>query len=1514
MIEEEFDLDIENEKKYGKNQAFRTKFDSSPMSTALDKEDATDRQFGEVAEGEMNNVRDGETGIVDYMAGFAKHVGVGVAKGVEETGQTLRLLDDNAWNLPEPKNIAESLGQGIGQFIPMFGVGGWALKGGLKLANLFQKSNKLSNAGRNLTAIGAGAFSDVMAFDPKDKNMGNLALSVGAISESPETAAFLKKYLAQQDEDSESVARMKNALTGMVAGAIGEGLIRGTGWAYRSVKNSKGKKEVGTKEQVKADEEAETNNYGDEDYGEQPIGQTRGYQHSPQDEFGSSPMSVKDIEEAVKDPAADAVEVFEAMRTSKGAAKDDVMASTKDLPDEAEAIVSHLRSEESNPNTAWENLKAEDSKLTDELLDVFHRMANGEEIDPQTFMLNKTFKGKTRKVPLIESMNFLKLDTEDSARNALQFFSNKLDIKKLAKPSVATQDLETVIPDLVGDFIDLDNPAAVSDAIEMVGRAASNVDEAIKFVGTSKILAKLTYDIIISASKRDAIEQTAKSQKAFASAVRNNELILRAGGLLSKKASDLLRSFSKQTKARDNQELLKAELLGKLQKSPKKLRGQISSSHVKLAEQDKITRKVYFEDLKQNKSTTVTKSETPTGKKATKKIKGFQRSLRTMNQRITARIKALKEQLASNKRPEKGQPFPKDRPIPETPLIKSLKADIKRVKQERDTLENKFKREAKDQLKYRKQHKALSEDIENLRKGIIPQKKGKELAPTEIAELKATKSKELQALKERMGSQQKIQKRIDKLNEKYTSLLLKRVDKDQDIGSRPVAETTAIEKELREAIKREEDTIKTRVTRKELEETLLSKSTRDIQDEVNKMSLRQLKTRVGALEKGFGAKTSDAFLELYVNGLLSSFKTAGVVNPVGNASAFVSTVMERAFAGATGNQIAMRESSELAWNFISGMPEAFKVFLSALKSGPKDGDVKLDFVRPHERAISKEAFNIGGNLGKVVDFMGTVVNIPGKILLAQDEAFKGLIVRGETRALAYRKARNKYSSQDISSPLIKSQIQKDFDDIMHNLSDHTDITEGARETAARNSFTNALSDKIVVDGRTGKEKVVPGLSKSVQSTIDKHGFLRLFVPFFRTPVNILNFTWERTPIIQFANKRLRDELTSSDPAVKQIAMARVGTSFAVTTAMFGMAMSGNFTGAPPRDRRLRKNMEIAMGGDHWYSFNFGGGWKKYDRFDPYGILMASSAAMATMGKSMINIKGQIDQEGDPTGALEEKYNEVINSTVVGTLELIKDRHYIQGISEFISFLSGDSRGLTPTFRRIAMAADPRISFYSSFRRSITRGIDPDRKRKLQRGVGETGEQNIMSKLVSELSLAHEEAMRDVTPGYGKVSPEKDLVGNTVSYPGTGGEFDTIHNLYNTAITPSAELKPSKSPLIQKLAELESSVEQPSSIKKMGNVTLNEEEKDFVIDTWTSLNKRIAEPLVKTKMFQNAPIGLQKLMLETLIKKNKAAAKNAALKKFERIKESYVENKIFDAKRKVTNQKTQGFQPDDNPLF
>ena len=1501
----EFDINPDTDEKYIINDLNRTKFDSSPLGQSQFQQNIKDEQIGELAETEFKNVEDGQPGFIDYLAGFGKHLGVGVAKGFEETGETFGILEDDAWNLPEPENIAESLGQGIGQFLPMFGVGGYVFKGGLKLANLFQKSGRLTNAGRNLTAIGAGAFSDVVAFDPKDPNMGNLALGIGAISESPTASAFVKKYLAQDDDDPEAVARLKNALTGVVAGAFTEALIRGTGYLYRTAKGtSKPKSSIKSEaEPVKEEPTTEPAEVEPSTVKEE----IEPYEYTIQEEHGDAPITEAQLKEASKEIAEDITEVIETARTSSGALKEGVIEAVDSLPNKSQAIVNEIEQTQHNFYDVWEQLKNDDPEVSDQILEAFHKLGEGAELDTQTFMVTKTIKGQKKQVPLINSMNFLKLNTDAESRNTLQYLGDLLDIKRLTKPKVPTEDLNTVIEDLVSDFHP-EGSKSFEEAVDLVGKAASNVDDAIRYVGSAKILAKIAKDQWLEASRIHAKQGTKTSKRALKQAAKNTNLILRAGGLLSKKSSDLLRSFGKSVDPRNSETTLKTELLDQLDNTPKKLTKKIDQGHQVLENQDKITRKVHFEELKQTRKTTVKKSETATGRKATQNINKIKKTVRTLQERIRDKVARLKRQAASEKRPERGQPFPKDKPIPDTPEIKYWKGQIKKIKQERDTLENKFKRGAKEQLKYRKQFNDLSEDIENLRKGLIPQKKGKPLAPTEIAELKATKKKELQKLKEKIDANTKTEKRIETLKRKYNKALLNRINKDQNIASLPKREITELEKELQAAITQEENIIKNKVTRQELEATLIEKSSREVQEEINNMSLRQLKTRVASLEKGMFTKTGDTFLEFYINGLLSSFKTIGIVNPVGNTSAFVSTVIERAFAGVRGDEVAMRESIELAWNFISGMPDAFRTFLSSIKNGPKDLDIKTDFINPRERAISKEFFNLGGSLGKAVDYMGTFVNMPGKILLAQDEAFKGLVMRGETRALAYRKARNKYRSQNLSSPEIKDKIQKDFDDILNNLSDHTDVTEGAKETARRNTFTNELPDKIIVDGRTGKEKVVPGLTKSVQNTLDRHGFLKVFVPFFRTPANILYFTWERTPVLQFLNKKLRDELTSSDLAVKHIAQARVGTSMAITTAMFGMAFQGNFTGAPPRDRKLRASMERAMGGSHWYSFNYGGGWKKYDRFDPYGMLMASSATMATMAKNMIDIKGRINKEGDPTGALEEKYNEVINSSVLGTLELIKDRHYIQGISEFISFLSGDARGLTPTFKRLATAADPRISFYSSFRRGITRGIDTDKPRRLQRGVGTTGEQNIFDKIIDEISLAHEEALRDVTPGYGKVSPEKDLAGNVVSYPGTDGEFDTIHNLYNTSLTPSPSLVPSKSPLIQKIAELELDIEQPSSIKKMGNVVLNEEEKDYIIDTWTSLNKKLAEPLINTTMFKNSPVGLQKLMLETVIKKAKQAAKQSALGQFERLKEGYVDNKINDAQRQVNPQSVQGFQP------
>jgi len=1507
------------EQEYLKNKAILDRYENSPAVQKQNIEEEEEEQLGEFLDAETQAQEDNAPGVIDYVSGFVQHLGVGAAKGVEETLQTVGAIEDDAWNLPEPENIAESLGQGVGQFLPMFGVGSVAIKGGLKLVNLFQKAGALSTAGKTLTAMGAGAFSDIVAFDPKDPNMGNLALSIGAVSQSPRASAFIREYLAQDDNDSETEARLKSALTGMIAGAITEGLIRTAGWSYKKIKKTPKDKPITEPTETPTEIPTET----PRDTPKQPK-----IEYEPQDEFGPSPKELKEAEEIGQEAGPILADALEQVKVSGGARE-----LGEKMPTPEAGAVGDLNF--NFVSDVWEKLKAEDSQFTEDLFTQLEGFAAGKGLPLQEMTVRKTFTKPdgtkvTKEIPVIESINFLKLETEAEMQNALQFFAKNFNIKKLAKPETANQDLETVLTDLLDPFYNSDLEA-MDQVIDIIGQKAANVDEAIRYVGSAKLLHHISMARLEKQSAKFAKSQNPNDRLILEELVTKDEMLHRASGLLSFKFGQGLRAHQVKKAPLQDKELLASELRKDVINSTKKTESKGHKRHQKVVEQDQhkineiketgeLTEKVQLEGVDDGtgrvrytspkRKVTAKASETRSGKPRGDRIAKAHKTIQTVEARQASKAARLKAQAASEKRPERGQPFPKDRPIPDTPEIKYWRGQIKKIKQERDTIENKFKREAKEQLKYRKEFEDLSAKIKALDEGQIPtSKKTKQpLKPVEIKKLKAEYKRKLKKAQKNMGKAELDKRKIDQLTAKHTELLMKQINKINEIDPDALlpnakGDKNPLIKKLEKAIKKEEQLLKDRVTRAELEEVLLDKTKALTLEEVNNMDLRQLRTRIAALKKGMVTKGADGLLEIYINGLLSSFKTIGAVNPIGNTSAFVSTVIERAFAGATGNQIAMRESVELAWNFISGMPEAFQTFLSAMKTGTSDWNVKFDLTNPNERMISKEAFNVGGNLGKVIDLMGTVVNLPGKLLLSSDEAFKGLVIRGEQRALAWRKARNKFSSEDLKSPEVKAKIQKEFDDIVSDFSKHEDITEAARETAAKNSFTNDLSDKLVEDPRTGKTKPVPGLSKSFQQTLDRHRFMKVFIPFFRTPVNILNFTWERTPILQFANKNLRNELTSSNKAIQQLAMARVGTSFAITTAMFGLAMSGNFTGAPPRDRRLRKNMEIAMGGRHWHSVYLWGGWRKYDRFDPYGILMASSAAMATMGKSMIDIKGQINETGDPTGELEEKYNEVINATVIGTLEMIKDRHYIQGISEFISLVSGDNRGLTPSFKRLSTFLNPTIGFYSSLRRAATRGIDTEKPRKLQRGVGTTGDQNIFKKLAEELELAHHEALRDVVPGHGNKEPEKDLVGNVVSFPGTEGEFDVINNLLN----PLPKLSPSKSPLIQKLAELESTVEQPSSIKKVGNTILSEEEKTFIIDKWTSLNKQIIEPLINTPMFKNSGAGLQKLMIETLIRKHKDAAKNIALVQFPRLKNGYTDFKVNEAQRKITQNPTQGFQ-------
>lgn len=668
----------------------------------------------------------------------------------------------------------------------------------------------------------------------------------------------------------------------------------------------------------------------------------------------------------------------------------------------------------------------------------------------------------------------------------------------------------------------------------------------------------------------------------------------------------------------------------------------------------------------------------------------------------------------------------------------------------------------------------------------------------------------------------------------------------------------------------------------------------------------QARARLKATRMSLAAKTRDALLEVYVNGLLSSIKTS-VVNFTGNASAIMSSIIERTYAGAVAkgpNGVTLGEATQLTWSYISSLPDMWRTFWYSARHGVSDSAVKLDFIKPHDRALSKELWEVGGNTGKAIDLLGKVVNIPGKALLSADEAFKMTNYRAQINALAYRKAR-----QELGEAATTKEIGIRFGEIKNNVADYQDILDQAKSYAEINTFTNKLPEIDHVDIETGNIHQVGGLSRTFKKLIDRDqtGLLRVFIPFFQTPVNLISYAGQRTPFIRRYSDQLMSELNSSNTAVKQLAEAKVATGNMMWTTAIGLAMTGNFTGPPPVDPNLRRSQEDAMGGSHWYSMMTDDGWVSYNRFDPLGIMLGGAATMSIMMKSLINLTAQGNQDGFDQ-ELYDKYQETFANATVGIVRLVTDRHYLQGFSSLIDFLTGDPRGFSRGMRSVGTAINPFASFYSSFRRGATQAFSPEKQSKLRQEELEASDPltagfQFMNQALNKM---FDDTLASSTPGYGVKPAAVNLVGESKFFPGTN-KSDELHiepleimtNFFHTGINPFSFGKKSKSSVVNKLAELQSTLQGPETVMKLNGIKLSQDEHAFFKDIWTGLNKKL-EKWVSSKRFNDMDEGMQLLQLENRIKLNKRIAEGQTMTRFKRLRDAQLTAGL-DSIRRLTKE-------------
>lgn len=387
------------------------------------------------------------------------------------------------------------------------------------------------------------------------------------------------------------------------------------------------------------------------------------------------------------------------------------------------------------------------------------------------------------------------------------------------------------------------------------------------------------------------------------------------------------------------------------------------------------------------------------------------------------------------------------------------------------------------------------------------------------------------------------------------------------------------------------------------------------------MGLPNPRARAEFARQGFFSKSMDVITEVWINSILSSPVTH-MVNIAGNGIFYATRTAENVLAAGigsvrsriTGNSDRVRarealiDAHALVDTFGDALLVAGKTFI---QEAPQNPGTKID-VR-NQRAIGStgnllELFD-GGIVQSSVNVLGVAARGGGRFLLAEDEFFKAIGYRASLRKQAYYKGAEAYDAAIAAgkTPDEALQIQSSTTvDILTNPQNHQDIVKTAQDAAKELTFQTDL------EGRMG---ALQGLFS--------HPALKIFVPFFKTPTNVINEVMKRTPLA-LAYPSVRSALASggreADIATSKIALGSMIMGYFGYQAV-GASAEGNgdvvIVGAGPTD--YAKKQAYDRMGLYPYTINFKikegpdkGKYQSwtYSRLDPISGLLAMAADFA----------------------------------------------------------------------------------------------------------------------------------------------------------------------------------------------------------------------------------------------------------------------------------------------------------------
>lgn len=433
------------------------------------------------------------------------------------------------------------------------------------------------------------------------------------------------------------------------------------------------------------------------------------------------------------------------------------------------------------------------------------------------------------------------------------------------------------------------------------------------------------------------------------------------------------------------------------------------------------------------------------------------------------------------------------------------------------------------------------------------------------------------------------------------------------------------------------------------------------------------------VRRAAGNRMWNAMMEVYINGLLSGPKTL-VINTVSGMLKLTEGVVERYVAAGIGkarnvmgvgskHRIRLAEANAYTYGMVAGMRDALNLPLkelanTSMKEWSKveglgnvykaaiEGKQIVDVTQRLEGArkaiymepATKNASFTNRGIVKAVNGLGSLVRLPSRAILVNDELFKTMLYRQQLHSLAYRKAFDAADLLKLTGAKRQKFMTQSIADTLKNTPE--EIQFESLNWARYETFTSRLGEK----------------GRALESFVAKVPFMRFFMPFIRTPINIFKQGMERTPILNLALQETRDALAKGGPEA-DLVYARMIMGSAAITGMWVAVQNGTITGGGSVSKRPNTRN---MSGRPKYSIKVGDTWLQYHRLDPWGSVMGLSADLFEL----------VDRGLSPGN---EDLTEDIEEASVGVMIAISknalSKTWAKGVFDLVNALSDPERNL-----------------------------------------------------------------------------------------------------------------------------------------------------------------------------------------------------------------------------------------------